>query len=128
MLQHFDKNKIIAGCDEAGRGCLAGPVIAAAVILPKSFNNKILNDSKLLSEKKRYLLRKIIEEEAHSFSIGIVSPKKIDEINILNASLLAMHKAIDKLKKKPDLLIIDGNKFKPYINIKHICINCAWCY
>ncbi len=122
MLHHFDKNKIIAGCDEAGRGCLAGPVVAAAVILPKNFNNKILNDSKLLSKKKRYLLRKIIEEEAHSFSIGIVSPKKIDEINILNASLLAMHKAIDKLKKQPDLLIIDGNKFKPYKNIKHICI------
>ena len=122
MLQHFDKNKIITGCDESGRGCLAGPVVAAAVILPKNFNNKILNDSKLLSKKKRYLLRKIIEEEAHSFSIGIVSPKKIDEINILNASLLAMHKAIDKLKKQADLLIIDGNKFKPYKNIKHICI------
>ena len=122
MLQHFDKNKIIAGCDEAGRGCLAGPVVAAAVILPKSFNNKILNDSKLLSEKKRYLLREIIEKEAHAFSIGIVSPKIIDKINILNASLLAMHKAIDKLKKQPDLLIIDGNKFKPYKNIKHICI------
>tara|TARA_B100000214_G_scaffold368245_1_gene339519 strand:+ start:242 stop:826 length:585 start_codon:yes stop_codon:yes gene_type:complete len=122
MLQHFTKNKITAGCDEAGRGCLAGPVVAASVILPKNFNNKILNDSKLLSEKKRYLLREIIEEEAHSFSIGIVSPKKIDEINILNASLLAMHKAIDKLKRQPDLLIIDGNKFKQYRNIKHICI------
>ena len=122
MLQHFSKNKIIAGCDEAGRGCLAGPVVAASVILPKNFNNKVLNDSKLLSEKKRYFLRRIIEEEADCFSIGIVSSKKIDRINILNASFLAMHKAINKLNKEPDLLIIDGNKFKQYKHIKHICI------
>tara|TARA_B100001250_G_scaffold143699_1_gene123004 strand:+ start:336 stop:917 length:582 start_codon:yes stop_codon:yes gene_type:complete len=122
MLKHYSKDKIIAGCDEAGRGCLAGPVVAASVILPKNFNNKMLNDSKLLSERKRNILRKIIEKEALNFSVGIVSTKKIDEINILNASLLAMHKAINKLEKKPDLLIIDGNRFHPYQNIKHICI------
>ena len=122
MLKHYSRNKIIAGCDEAGRGCLAGPVVAASVILPKEFNSKVLNDSKLLSENKRNILRQIIEEEAIDFSVGIVSAKQIDKINILNASLLAMHKAINKLEKKPDLLIIDGNRFHPYQNIKHICI------
>ena len=122
MLKHYSKDKIIAGCDEAGRGSLAGPVVAASVVLPAHFNNKILKDSKLLSESKRNILRKIIEEESIAFSVGIVSAKQIDKINILNASLLAMHKAINKLEKKPNLLIIDGNRFHSYQNIKHICI------
>ena len=122
MLEHYASNKIIAGCDEAGRGSLAGPVIAAAVILPKNFKNKILNDSKLVSEKKRDLLRVIIEKEAKSFGIGIVSPIEIDRINILNASFLAMHRAIKKLNLKPELLLIDGNRFNAYQNIKHRCI------
>ena len=122
MLNHFPSAKIIAGCDEAGRGCLAGPVVAAAVILPKGFKNIILNDSKILSEKKRNLLRPIIEEEAITWAIGIVSPSEIDKINILNASILAMHKAIKKLKVIPEYLIIDGNKFKKYKDITHECI------
>ena len=122
MLEHYSSNKIIAGCDEAGRGCLAGPVVAAAVILHKEFSNSILNDSKLLSEKKRTLLQKIIEKEAVSWAVGVVNPEKIDEINILNASFLAMHKAIKKLKVNPDFLIIDGNRFSPYRGIKHECI------
>ena len=122
MLNHFPSVKIIAGCDEAGRGCLAGPVVAAAVILPKGFKNIILNDSKILSEKKRNLLRPIIEEEAITWAIGIVSPAEIDKINILNASFLAMHRAIEKLAVKAELLIIDGNRFKPYPKIPHECI------
>lgn len=113
---------MIAGCDEAGRGCLAGPVVAAAVILPKKFNNNILNDSKVLSEKKRELLRPIIEKEAISFAIGIANITEIDNINILNASFLAMHRAITKLNTKPELLIIDGNRFNLYPNIQHKCI------
>lgn len=108
-----------AGCDEAGRGCLAGPVVAAAVILPKDFNHPLLNDSKQLSEKKRELLRPIIEQEAIAFGIGIVSHTEIDEINILNASILAMHRALDKLTTKPKHIIVDGNKFKPYQDISH---------
>ena len=122
MLKQFPSNKIIAGCDEAGRGCLAGPVVAAAVILPKRFKNRILNDSKVLSEKKRYLLRPIIEEQAITWAIGIVSPAEIDKINILNASFLAMHRAIKNLAIKAELLIIDGNRFKPYHEIQHKCI------
>ena len=122
MLNHFPLDKIIAGCDEAGRGCLAGPVVAAAVILPKGFKNKILNDSKVLSEKKRDLLRPIIEDQAISWAIGIVSAKEIDKINILNASFLAMHRAIENLAIKAELLIIDGNCFKSYPEIPHKCI------
>ena len=122
MLKHFPSDKIIVGCDEAGRGCLAGPVVAAAVILPKNFKNKILNDSKVLSEKKRDLLRPIIEKEAIAWAIGIVSPTEIDKINILNASFLAMHRAIDQLNTKAELLLIDGNRFNPYSNIPHECI------
>ena len=122
MLKQFPSNKIIAGCDEAGRGCLAGPVVAAAVILPKRFKNRILNDSKVLSEKKRYLLRPIIEEQAITWAIGIVSPAEIDKINILNASFLAMHRAIKNLAIKAELLIIDGNRFNPYHEIQHKCI------
>jgi len=122
MLKHFNSDKIIAGCDEAGRGCLAGPLVAAAVILPKGFKNNILNDSKVLSEKKRDLLRPIIEKEAITWAIGIVSSSEIDKINILNASFLAMHRAIKKLAIKAELLIIDGNRFTPYPKIPHECI------
>ena len=123
MLElYYDKTKIEAGCDEAGRGCLAGPVVAAAVILPKSFSNIILTDSKQLSEKKRELLRPIIEKEAVAWGVGIVSPEEIDEINILNASFLAMHRAIDELKSSPNLLLIDGNRFNKYKETEHVCI------
>ena len=116
------ENTIEAGCDEAGRGCLAGPVVAAAVILPPKFKNTILDDSKKLTEKKRYALREIIEKEALAWAVGIVSPEEIDKINILNASFLAMHRAIDQLKVKPEQLLIDGNRFNPYNNIPHHCI------
>ncbi len=105
------------GTDEAGRGCLAGPVTAAAVILPRNFNNEMLNDSKQLSEKKRDLLKPIIENEALHFAFAHVFENKIDEINILNASILAMHKSINKLKINPEFIIVDGNKFKPYKSI-----------
>ena len=118
----FNTNLIEAGCDEAGRGCLAGPVFAAAVILPKNFHNDILNDSKKLNEKQRNELRIIIEEQAVSWAVASVSHDKIDEINILNASLLAMHKAIKKLTIQPEFLLIDGNRFKPYKKIPHQCI------
>ncbi len=122
LLLSFDKNKIEAGCDEAGRGCLAGPVVAAAVILPPKFKNDILDDSKKLTEKKRYALRKVIEKEALAWAVGIVSPEEIDKINILNASFLAMHRAIDQLKIRPEQLLIDGNRFNPYADIDHHCI------
>ena len=122
MLKHFPSKLIIAGCDEAGRGCLAGPVVAAAVILPRSFKNNILNDSKVLSEKKRDALRPIIEKEAIAFAVGIVSPAEIDKINILNASFLAMHRAIEGLNTKAEFLLIDGNRFNPYPEIPHECI------
>lgn len=119
MLQHFNSSKIICGVDEAGRGCIAGPVIAAAVILPKDFTHPFLNDSKQLSEKQRDELRPIIEKHAISFGVGIIDNHKIDEVNILQATYLAMHQAIDILKQKPELLIIDGNRFKPYKSIEH---------
>jgi|TARA_B110000259_G_scaffold153523_1_gene173758 ribonuclease HII len=119
---HYDKSKIEAGCDEAGRGCLSGPVVAAAVILPKKFKNELLNDSKKLTEKQRDLLRPIIEKEAIAWAVGVVSPLEIDEINILNASFLAMHRAVDQLKKHPNLLLIDGNRFNKYKEIDHVCI------
>lgn len=110
---------IEAGCDEAGRGCLAGAVYAAAVILPKDFKNELLNDSKQLTEHQRYMLREVIEREALAWSVGICSPKEIDEINILNASFLAMHRAVDQLNIRPQQLLIDGNRFKKYPNIPH---------
>lgn len=123
MLDSFlHDNTIEAGCDEAGRGCLAGPVFAAAVILPTNFSNEMLNDSKKLSEKKRYLLRETIEKEAIAWAVGIVDHEEIDKINILNASFLAMHRAVDQLKTKPEHLLIDGNRFNPYKNIKHTCV------
>ncbi len=121
MLKAYLTNKIEAGCDEAGRGCLAGPVVASAVILPKNFTNNILNDSKKLSKKKILLLSNIIKENALSFSIGIATVKEIDKINILNASILAMHRAINTLTIKAELLLIDGNHFKKH-SIPHQCI------
>lgn len=122
LKSYFDKKLIEAGCDEAGRGCLAGPVFAAAVILPKDYKNKILNDSKQLTDKIRYELREVIEKEALAFAIAQVSNIEIDEINILNASFLGMHRAVDQLKTIPELLLIDGNRFKPYKKIPHQCI------
>jgi ribonuclease HII len=122
LKPYFNKTLIEAGCDEAGRGCLSGPVFAAAVILPKKFKNNLLNDSKKLSEKIRYQLRPIIEKEAIAFAVAQVSCHEIDKINILNASFLAMHRAIDKLKIPPQLLLIDGNRFNAYKNIPHQCI------
>jgi len=118
----YDPSITEAGCDEAGRGCLAGPVVAAAVILPKDFRHPFLNDSKQLSEKKRSELRPIIEQEAISFGVGFVSPQEIDQINILNASFLAMHRAIEKLTVLPDQLMIDGNRFRPFPGISHSCV------
>ena len=122
MLQQKYSEKIEVGCDEAGRGCLAGPVVAAAVLLPHNFKNKKLNDSKQMSKKKREEMEIIIKKEAISFGIGIVSPQEIDEINILNASFLAMHRATEKIKGKFELLLIDGNRFNKYKNVEHKCI------
>ena len=122
MLKCYSKKLIIAGCDEAGRGSLVGPVVAACVILPKDFNCNLINDSKLLSEKKRNNAYDIIMNKSLSYAIGIVDEKKIDKINILNASILAMHKAISKLEITPELLLIDGNQFKKYKSIQHKCI------
>lgn len=122
LLPYLNKDLIEAGCDEAGRGCLAGAVYAAAVILPKDFHNDLLNDSKQLTERQRYALREVIEREAIAWTIGIVSPQEIDKINILNASILAMHRAVDGLKVRPEALIIDGNRFKPYQNLPHTTV------
>ena len=118
----YYKGKIEAGCDEAGRGCLAGSVYAAAVILPEGYQNELLNDSKQLSEKKRYQLREIIERDAVAWAVGIVTPEEIDKINILNASILAMHRALDQLKVRPEAIIVDGNRFKPYQDLPHTTI------
>lgn len=122
LLPYLEPNRIEAGCDEAGRGCLAGSVFAAAVILPPDFKNDDLNDSKQLSEKKRYLLRPVIEREAIAWAVGIVTPEEIDKINILKASFLAMHRAIDQLTVKPEHLLIDGNRFTPYPDIAHTTV------
>ena len=119
LLPYMETGRIEAGCDEAGRGCLAGAVFAAAVILPEDFKNEDLNDSKQLSEKKRYKLRPVIEREAIAWAVGIVSPEEIDKINILKASFLAMHRAIEQLKVRPEHLLIDGNRFTPYPDIPH---------
>lgn len=118
----FQKELLEAGCDEAGRGCLAGPVVAAAVILPKKYRHKVLNDSKQLTEKQRMDLRETIMKDALAYGIGVASPKEIDDINILNASYLAMHRAVDQLKITPELLLIDGNRFKPHNDIPFECI------
>lgn len=122
LASSYQQKLIEAGCDEAGRGCLAGPVYAAAVILPKGYKNKLLNDSKQLSEKKRNLLRFEIEAEAIAYGVGVVTNQEIDKINVLKASFLAMHRAVDKLSVRPELLLIDGNRFTPYQDINHHCI------
>ena len=114
LLSHYYQGKTEAGCDEAGRGCLAGSVYAAAVILPEDYRNDLLNDSKQLTEKRRYQLRDIIQRDAVAWAVGIVTPEEIDRINILNASILAMHRALDQLAVRPEAIIVDGNRFKPY--------------
>lgn len=121
LLTHYS-DVIEAGCDEAGRGCLAGPVVAAAVILDRDKDYAELNDSKQLTEKKRMLLRTLVMKEALAYGVGIVTAQEIDEINILNASFLAMHRALDQLKIRPQLLLIDGNRFNPYKKVKHVCV------
>lgn len=121
LLSHYS-DRIEAGCDEAGRGCLAGPVVAAAVILKKDCNYPELNDSKQLTEKKRMQLRELVMHEALTYGIGVVTAQEIDEINILNASFLAMHRALDQLTIEPELLLIDGNRFNPYKKIKYVCV------
>ena len=122
LLPYLNENLIEAGCDEAGRGCLAGAVYAAAVILPKDFKNELLNDSKQLSEKQRYALREVIKKEAIAWAVGVVSPEEIDEINILRASFLAMHRAVDQLTTRPQHLLIDGNRFTKYPGIPHTTV------
>jgi ribonuclease HII len=122
LKSYFTKGLVEAGCDEAGRGCLAGPVVAAAVILPPGFKNKTLNDSKKLTEKQRDILRPIIEKEAVSWAVGMLDNNEIDEFNILKGSFMAMHRAVDQLNQVPELLLIDGNRFIPYHEVKHECI------
>ncbi|QUB56232.1 ribonuclease HII [Prevotella melaninogenica] len=114
LKSHYYEGLIEAGCDEAGRGCLAGSVYAAAVILPSDYQNELLNDSKKLTAKRRYALREEIERDAIAWAVGIVTPEEIDKINILNASFLAMHRALDQLQVRPEAVIVDGNRFKPY--------------
>lgn len=114
LASHYYAGKVEAGCDEAGRGCLAGSVYAAAVIFPEDYQNDELNDSKQLTDKRRKQLREIIQRDAVAWAVGIVTPEEIDRINILNASILAMHRALDQLKVRPEAIIIDGNRFKPY--------------
>ena len=122
LASHYYEGKVEAGCDEAGRGCLAGSVYAAAVILPEDYQNDLLNDSKQLTEKKRYQLRGIIQRDAIAWAVGIVTPEEIDKINILNASILAMHRALDQLKVRPEAVIVDGNRFKKYKDLPHTTI------
>jgi ribonuclease HII len=122
LAKVYQQQLLEAGCDEAGRGCLAGPVFAAAVILPINFEHELLNDSKQVSEKERKILRAVIEQEAISYAVAHCTASEVDEINILNASFLAMHRAVEQLSTKPELLLIDGNRFKPYAGIDHICI------
>lgn len=122
LLPYYNENLIEAGCDEAGRGCLAGSVYAAAVILPKDYRNDALNDSKRLSASRRYKLREEIMRDAIAWAVGVVTPSEIDEINILNASILAMHRAVDQLSVRPQALIIDGNRFRPYQDLPYTTI------
>ena len=122
LKSHFYEGKVEAGCDEAGRGCLAGSVYAAAVILPVGYQNELLNDSKQLTEKRRYELREIIQRDAVAWAVGIVTPEEIDKINILNASILAMHRALDQLQVRPEAVIVDGNRFKKYKDLPHTTI------
>ena len=121
-LDWLNKNVTEAGVDEAGRGCLAGPVVAGAVILPSDYHSDLLNDSKQLNEKSRYALRTEIEQQAIAFGVGIVSEKEIDQINILNASFLAMHRALDQMGESFDLVAVDGNRFKPYKKVPFECV------
>ncbi len=122
LEKHYYEGLVEAGCDEAGRGCLAGSVFAAAVILPPDYENELLNDSKKLTDRKRKQLREIIEHDAVDWAVGIVEPGEIDEINILNASILAMHRALDQLKVRPEAVIVDGNRFKPYRDLPYTTI------
>lgn len=122
LEKHYYGGLVEAGCDEAGRGCLAGSVFAAAVILPPDYENELLNDSKKLTDRKRKQLREIIEHDAVDWAVGIVEPEEIDEINILNASILAMHRALDQLKVRPEAVIVDGNRFKPYRDLPYTTI------
>ena len=122
LKNHYYEGLIEAGCDEAGRGCLAGSVYAAAVILPDGYENPLLNDSKQLTERRRYELRDIIERDAVAWAVGVVTPEEIDRINILNASILAMHRALDQLTVRPEAVIVDGNRFKKYRDLPHTTI------
>lgn len=122
LASHYYEGKVEAGCDEAGRGCLAGSVYAAAVIFPENYQNEELNDSKKLTDKRRKQLREIIQRDAVAWAVGIVTPEEIDKINILNASIQAMHRALDQLKVRPEAVIVDGNRFKPYQSLPHTTI------
>lgn len=122
LKNYYEQGRVEAGCDEAGRGCLAGSVYAAAVILPLDYHNERLNDSKKLTARQRYALRQDIERDAVAWAVGVVTPQEIDQINILNASILAMHRALDQLQVRPEAIIVDGNRFKPYRDLPHTTI------
>lgn len=122
LKNYYEQGRVEAGCDEAGRGCLAGSVYAAAVILPPDYHNERLNDSKKLTARQRYALRQDIERDAVAWAVGVVTPQEIDQINILNASILAMHRALDQLQVWPEAIIVDGNRFKPYRDLPHTTI------
>lgn len=122
LKNYYKQGRVEAGCDEAGRGCLAGSVYAAAVILPPDYHNERLNDSKKLTARQRYALRQDIERDAVAWAVGVVTPQEIDQINILNASILAMHRALDQLQVRPEAIIVDGNRFKPYRDLPHTTI------
>lgn len=122
LKNYYEQGRVEAGCDEAGRGCLAGSVYAAAVILPPDYQNERLNDSKKLTARQRYALRQDIERDAVAWAVGVVTPQEIDQVNILNASILAMHRALDQLQVRPEAIIVDGNRFKPYRDLPHTTI------
>lgn len=122
LKNYYEQGRVEAGCDEAGRGCLASSVYAAAVILPPDYHNERLNDSKKLTARQRYALRQDIERDAVAWAVGVVTPQEIDQINILNASILAMHRALDQLQVRPEAIIVDGNRFKPYRDLPHTTI------
>ncbi len=122
LKNYYEQGRVEAGCDEAGRGCLAGSVYAAAVILPPDYHNERLNDSKKLTARQRYALRQDIKRDAVAWAVGVVTPQEIDQINILNASILAMHRALDQLQVRPEAIIVDGNRFKPYRDLPHTTI------
>lgn len=122
LKNYYEQGRVEAGCDEAGRGCLAGSVYAAAVILPPDYHNERLNDSKKLTARQRYALRQDIERDAVAWAVGVVTPQEIDQINVLNASILAMHRALDQLQVRPEAIIVDGNRFKPYRDLPHTTI------